>query len=321
MTFSFGPNFKRVDTLADMGFSPRKVESYPAPEAVGASTEPGVVAVTVGEDSKKSLAGTAAKETPPVAIGNTKFVMALLSEMWIFNLLFIIGGTYIMTFIIPQNYVDDEVWNVGCWWKLAWILPLPYTLICFFGLTLPFRTPKYLYTADLPRRRLDNLYILTVTKGDNRDAVMRSWNAHRHLESLHSSVRVHVLTDEPYYFDGINCYTCPKTFTTSNSKYKARALEWYRQTIRYTEHDWVLHLDEESGATFANSVVDTETVRRVLEFIWLLAFVISGTSTITIGDKASFCTTNIATGPTGFSLWPMLFVSATTCLASSFSTL
>jgi hypothetical protein len=31
--------------------------------------------------------------------------------------------------------------------------------------------------------------------------------------------------------------------------------------MRYTEHDWILHLDEES-------VIDDESVKRVLEFIW-----------------------------------------------------
>jgi hypothetical protein len=97
-----------------------------------------------------------------------KVVMALLSEMWIINLIAILGGTYAMAFHLPQYYSDDEVWNIACWWKLAWILPLPYTLVCFFGLTLPFRTPNFLYTEDLPKRRIDNLYILTVTKGDNR---------------------------------------------------------------------------------------------------------------------------------------------------------
>ncbi|KAJ3369914.1 hypothetical protein HDU91_006762, partial [Kappamyces sp. JEL0680] len=65
----------------------------------------------------------------------------------------------------------------------------------------------------------------------------------------------------PYFFENINCYTCPKAFKTAGSKYKARALEWYRQTMRYTEHDWILHLDEES-------VIDDESVKRVLEFIW-----------------------------------------------------
>ncbi|KAJ3062540.1 hypothetical protein HK102_008732 [Quaeritorhiza haematococci] len=193
--------------------------------------------------------------------GNTKIVMALLSEMWIVHILVILGGTFFMTFYAPQDYTDTELWNAGCYWKLGWVLPMPYTLICFFGLALPYRTPKFLYTKDMKRRRVDNFYILTVTKGANREAVYRAWNAHKHLERLHPCIRVHVLTDEPYFFENINCYTCPKSFKTANSKYKARALEWYRQTMRYTEHDWVIHLDEES-------VIDDESVRACLEFIW-----------------------------------------------------
>jgi cellulose synthase/poly-beta-1,6-N-acetylglucosamine synthase-like glycosyltransferase len=68
------------------------------------------------------------------------------------------------------------------------------------------------------------------------------------------------LTDEPYAFENINCYVCPRAFTAP-AKHKARALEWYRQTMKFTEHDWVLHLDEES-------VIDHESVRKVLEFIY-----------------------------------------------------
>lgn len=66
-----------------------------------------------------------------------------------------------------------------------------------------------------------------------------------HLEDVHPSVRVHVLTDEPYNYPDINCWSCPKNFTSGKSKYKARALEWYRQTLKLTERDWILHLDEE----------------------------------------------------------------------------
>jgi hypothetical protein len=195
--------------------------------------------------------------------GNTRALMALIAEMWIFHLFIILGATFLMTFHFPQmnNYTDEELWNFSCYWKIPFLLPMPYTLVCLFGLGLPFRTPKFLYHDKLRKRRCDNFYILTVTRGNNREAVYRAWNAHRHLERLHPSVRVHVLTDEPFFFENINCYTCPKDFSTSKSKYKARALEWYRQTMRYTEYDWVMHLDEES-------VIDDETVRRCLEFIW-----------------------------------------------------
>ncbi|RKO88787.1 glycosyl transferase family group 2-domain-containing protein [Blyttiomyces helicus] len=243
---------------------------------------------TLAEDTPRSRAGPAFEQAAPAAdpvtalhrscsfkksgtfsvvdetrtnLGNTSFLMAILSEMWLMHLVVIIGGTFGLTFYMPQGYNDVELWNYSCWWKLGWLLPLPYTLICFFGMVLPFRTPKYLYSKEMPKRRLDNLYILTVTKGDNREAVERAWNAHKHLERLHPAVRVHVLTDEPYSFESINCYTCPKTFKTASSKYKARALEWYRQTMQYTEHDWILHLDEES-------VIDDESVRRVLDFIF-----------------------------------------------------
>ncbi|KAJ3297131.1 hypothetical protein HK104_000845 [Borealophlyctis nickersoniae] len=199
--------------------------------------------------------------TPKTNTGKTKLIMALLAEMWIIHIIVIVGGTFLWSFFVPQFYVDDQIWNYTCWWKIGWLFPLPYTFICFIGLVLPFRTPKFIYDSARPKRRVDNLYILTVTKGDNREAVYRAWNAHKHLERLHPCIRVHVLTDEPYFFENLNCYTCPKAFTTAHSKYKARALEWYRTTMRFTEHDWILHLDEES-------VIDDESVKRCLEFIW-----------------------------------------------------
>jgi hypothetical protein len=41
--------------------------------------------------------------------GNTKVVMAILSEMWLVNLIAILGGTYCMTFLIPQDYVFHSI--------------------------------------------------------------------------------------------------------------------------------------------------------------------------------------------------------------------
>lgn len=38
-------------------------------------------------------------------LGNTKLIMALLSEMWIVNLIFIMGCTFIGVFYIPQGYI------------------------------------------------------------------------------------------------------------------------------------------------------------------------------------------------------------------------
>jgi hypothetical protein len=193
-------------------------------------------------------------------LGNTRWVFHYLSEAWIVHISFILGLNYILTFVVPQGYIDDELWNISCFIRIGWLIPLPYTLICFCGLMMPLRTPKFVKRDKNEQRRIDNLYILTVTKGDNKEAVMRSWEAHRHLEALDPCIRVHILTDEPNEFLHINCHTCPKSFKTQNSKYKARALEWYRQKMIYTEHDWVLHLDEES-------VIDDVSVKRVLDFI------------------------------------------------------
>ncbi|KAJ3208505.1 hypothetical protein HDU67_006697 [Dinochytrium kinnereticum] len=212
-----------------------------------------------------ALVDDPAKPQVRTNLGNTKAVMLLLSEMWIFNLIFLLGGTFLMTFYLGQlqGYTDVQLWNIACYWKIGWLLPLPYTLVCFFGLVMPYRTNKFLNfeKEGVKKRRIDNLYILTVTKGNNREAVYRAWDAHKHLERLHPCIRVHVLTDEPYFFENINCYTCPKAFDSGNAKYKARALEWYRQTMRFTEYDWILHLDEES-------VIDDESVRQILEFVW-----------------------------------------------------
>lgn len=52
----------------------------------------------------------------------------------------------------------------------------------------------------------------------------------------------------------------PGTFLTKRAKYKARALEYFRQSQHLTQADWVLHLDEES-------MIDKTVIRSCLEFI------------------------------------------------------
>ncbi|KAJ3368549.1 hypothetical protein HDU91_000496 [Kappamyces sp. JEL0680] len=230
--------------------------------ASDSSTLKGVDLALQVEKPRVPLTSLALKNLGPTRtnLGHTTPVFHWLAEAWVFHTCFIVGLSYILTFVVPQGYTDTELWNNSCWVKIFWLVPIPYTLICFFGLALPLRTPKFVKRDPYSARRVDNLYILTVTKGDNKDAVKRAWEAHRHLEALDPCIRVHVLTDEPNYFDNINCYTCPKSFKTSNSKYKARALEWYRQTMKYTEFDWILHLDEES-------VIDDASVLRCLDFV------------------------------------------------------
>ena len=54
-------------------------------------------------------------------LGNTRQVMAILSEMWFFNLVFILAGVYLMTFYLGklQGYDDYVMFNYGILWKLG----------------------------------------------------------------------------------------------------------------------------------------------------------------------------------------------------------
>ncbi|KXS20062.1 glycosyltransferase family 2 protein [Gonapodya prolifera JEL478] len=197
-------------------------------------------------------------------------IVNLIENMWFVHVIVILGCSYVMTFYLPQYYIDDEIWNYSCYWKLSWLLPLPYTLICFLGLVLPFRpapTPDPAAQRVMRRRRLDNLYVCIVTRGSNAESVHRSYYSMRHLETVHPAVRVHVLTDEPYYYPSVECWSCPKEFVPQRAMYKARALEWYRRVLKLTEYDWILHLDEES-------VIDSYSLTKVLEFIWYSPYTI-----------------------------------------------
>lgn len=45
--------------------------------------------------------------------------MFLVSHTWIVHLVLVFTFTYLMTFYLPQFYVDDEMWNTSCYWKLG----------------------------------------------------------------------------------------------------------------------------------------------------------------------------------------------------------
>lgn len=52
----------------------------------------------------------------------------------------------------------------------------------------------------------------------------------------------------------------PKTFKSVQAKYKARALEYFRQSQQLTDQDWILHLDEESK-------IDHAVIQSCVDFI------------------------------------------------------
>ncbi|CAF0754540.1 unnamed protein product [Brachionus calyciflorus] len=164
--------------------------------------------------------------------------------------------TYLLTFHVLYIFYDSTV-KIPPVHHIAWILPFPYTLSCVIGLFFPYNDD---YESRKKIRSFKNLYIVTVTKGSNREAVLRSWNTLKNLSDPERGIQMFVLTDEPHFFPDINCVTVPKSFQTKHAKYKARALEYFRLLKKFTDEDWVLHLDEES-------TIDKESLEQCVNFI------------------------------------------------------
>ncbi len=49
----------------------------------------------------------------------TSLTMFLVTHGWFVHLVIIMTMSYVMTFYIPQFYIDDEMWNTSCWWKIG----------------------------------------------------------------------------------------------------------------------------------------------------------------------------------------------------------
>ena len=132
---------------------------------------------------------------------------------------------------------------------LLHITSIPYMLLALWGLHV--RTPA-LPSAEL--RKLDRLILCVVTKGKNVDVLLRTY---RMLEPLcGNGVELCVVTDHPLPVPHL---LVPPEFQTRHARYKARALEYFRQQQRFGPGDWVLHLDEES-------VVDSRTVAACQDY-------------------------------------------------------
>lgn len=156
----------------------------------------------------------------------------------------------------------------------------PYANI--IGLSMPTRPYQY---AQRPKRRTFNsLKVCLVTKGTNvqvsptettlititePNPVKTVLTSARQWEGLehHKKLQFHVVVDDENSADFcrelpsfIKVITIPASFSTKQAKYKARALEFYRQREGLTAQDWVLHLDEESR-------IDAAVVKSCLDFI------------------------------------------------------
>jgi hypothetical protein len=135
------------------------------------------------------------------------------------------------------------------------VLPLPYVLSIFSGLLIKYTKNERQVNLDtktfnlqkenpVTSRKYDRLFVCLVSKGVNKDAVYRSWDALQMLQDTTRGIYVYVVSDEPYYFEDLNTVIVPSMFECRYARAKARALEYFRQQMRLTEKDWVLHLDE-----------------------------------------------------------------------------
>jgi hypothetical protein len=177
----------------------------------------------------------------------------LLHKLRFLHLVFI----FIIWCVIAYNLLNYEEAIVSefHYSHVLMMLPLPYVLCVFTGLFVNFDDTSLVNksdkeTSDLAKqappklRNYDRIFICLVTKGINKDAVYRSWDALKILQESTRGVFVYVVSDEPYYFEDLNTVIVPSMFECRYARAKARALEYFRQQMRLTEKDWVLHLDE-----------------------------------------------------------------------------
>ncbi|KAJ6559523.1 glycosyl transferase family group 2-domain-containing protein [Mycena capillaripes] len=161
-------------------------------------------------------------------------------------------------------------------WDWTTLVHVLLTSICTFnqvppfanvwGLCLPMH--PFFYARAPLTRSFKTLRICLVTKGTNFKTVVNSVHQWEDLRR-HSFLRFHVLSDEgkgeelrkalPSFVQIIEV-PGPSIFRTSKAKYKARALEFYRQQQNLSKDDWVLHLDEES-------LIDEASVHACVDFI------------------------------------------------------
>ncbi|KAJ3084272.1 hypothetical protein HK102_000719 [Quaeritorhiza haematococci] len=192
---------------------------------------------------------------------------------FIMHFVVIVGGSVSWFLFNPIGKWTGDFLTFPTLWRFVWTFTIPYTIITFVSLCYPRIPPKPKKGLDENRVVIDDIrpvvrpvlrhfYILTVTKGTNQEAVRHSYNQMKPFERLHPSIKVLVLSDEPWTFPDLQNVVVPKAYTTDEGKgkYKARALDFFRKHMKLTRYDWTLHMDEES-------TIDAESLRRCFEFI------------------------------------------------------
>ncbi|KAI9137418.1 family 2 glycosyltransferase [Paraphysoderma sedebokerense] len=202
--------------------------------------------------------------TDPVA-RRTASLLRLNSFMAPFHFLGMLGLFTTWFLLNPVGpWTEEQVFNFSSLWKIIWLFSLPHVLLTFIGYSTPriARKKEDVDKRPVLRDLIRHFYIVIVTKGSNPEAVRRGYTSMLPLEQLHPSVKVVVLTDEPYSYPDLYNIVCPKDYKSDKgiAKYKARALDYFRKHVQLTSHDWILHMDEES-------TIDAESLRRCFDFI------------------------------------------------------
>ncbi|GAA5832241.1 hypothetical protein JCM11251_004290 [Rhodosporidiobolus azoricus] len=195
---------------------------------------------------------------------HTRKLLKFQSYMWIPHLFIIPGMTALWVITQPMGKWTYDALTFSALWRFVWILSLPNCFFAWLGFITPdiSPSPEALESKPVHREYIRNFFIVLVTKGSNENAVRRGYNKLIKLEKYHPSVKVVVLTDEPYVYPDLQNIVCPKSYKSplGKAKYKARALDYFRYHVSLGVYDWILHMDEES-------VTDAESLRHCIEFV------------------------------------------------------
>ena len=185
----------------------------------------------------------------------TRFTRTVKTYTWIHPVL-ILGFTFgpLLQTWHSRDWRVEPISVLGVLVLALLVLPaLQSAASALIGLSLPLRRGDRLEDApDI--RPLRRLYICVVSKGANRDALRRTYETLRPL--VDDQIRLDILTDLPIDIPHIRV---PADFSPEHARYKARALEYYRQRMNFGPGDWVLHLDEET-------VIDAECLEACIRF-------------------------------------------------------
>jgi len=176
---------------------------------------------------------------------------------------------YLHTFLRPSmlglQIVGNAVFSLQVACLLFFFVPsrvlLWYSILCSL---LPFKTQKF--SQSPVKRNFRRLIVCYVTRGQNIEALTRTIHALPNFKAIDSRLELHILT-EAAAVPGLrhlrsiaHVHGTPITFTPMKAKFKARSLEWFRRTQKYSASDWVLHMDEESR-------IDEDAIRSTIDVI------------------------------------------------------